>query len=154
HRSVTLFRRISPSIISYPPGNYKCSGPSRRTGCKNPPGVLSFGQGGGTMEEREILEGCVLFRGLDLEETLTQLGGRREEYPARTVAVQEGERVDRLEILLTGTMRAVRLDADGSEVLYQQLYPGYLVAGEVACTPKRTSPYSVCTLEPCAVWRV
>ena len=106
------------------------------------------------MEEREILKGCVLFRGLDLEETLTQLGGRREEYPARTVAVQEGERVDRLEILLTGTMRAVRLDADGSEVLYQQLYPGYLVAGEVACTPKRTSPYSVCTLEPCAVWRV
>ena len=92
------------------------------------------------MEEREILKGCVLFRGLDLEETLTQLGGRREEYPARTVAVQEGERVDRLEILLTGTMRAVRLDADGSEVLYQQLYPGYLVAGEVACTPKRTRP--------------
>ena len=62
--------------------------------------------------------------------------------------------MDRLEILLTGTMRAVRLDADGSEFLYQQLYPGYLVAGEVACTPKRTSPYSVCTLEPCAVWRV
>ena len=38
------------------------------------------------MEEREILEGCVLFRGLDLEETLTQLGGRREEYPAMSLS--------------------------------------------------------------------
>ena len=106
------------------------------------------------MEEEEVLRRCVLFRGLDPEETLARLGARREEYPARAVAVQEGKRVDWLEVLLTGTMRAVRLDADGSEFLYQQLYPGYLVAGEVACTPKRTSPYSVCTLEPCTVWRV
>lgn len=106
------------------------------------------------MEDREILAGSVLFRGLEPEEVVPLLGGRREEYPANRVVIQEGERVDRLEVLLSGTMRAVRLDADGSEFLYQQLFPGYLVAGEVACTPRRTSPYSVCTLERCTTWSV
>lgn len=82
------------------------------------------------MEDCEILRSCVLFRGL------------------------EAERVDRLEVLLSGAMRAVRLDADGSEFLYQQLNPGYLVAGEVACTPRRTSPYAVRTLERCTTWSI
>lgn len=106
------------------------------------------------MEGWEPLKSCVLFRGLDLEEALAKLDGRQEGYPAHALTIQEGERVDWLGVLLTGTMRAVRLDADGSEFLYQQLHPGYLVAGEVACTPRRTSPYSVYTPEPCVVWRV
>ena len=99
------------------------------------------------MEDCGILAGCVLFRGLEADRVAPLLGGRREEYPANRVVIQEGERVDRLEVLLSGAMRAVRLDADGSEFLYQQLNPGYLVAGEGACTPRRTSPYAVRTLE-------
>ena len=109
------------------------------------------------MEDQAILDvlgRCVLFRGLDPGETALLLGGRVREYVPRTWVVQEGERVDRLEVLLAGAMRAVRLDADGGEFLYQHLRPGFLVAGEVACTPRRTSPYAVYTLEACATWSI
>ena len=92
------------------------------------------------MEDREILAGSVLFRGLEADRVAPLLGGRREEYPANRVVIQEGERVDRLEVLLSGTMRAVRLDADGSEFLYQQLFPGYLVAGGWPAPPGAPAP--------------
>lgn len=51
-------------------------------------------------------------------------------------------------------MRAAKLEENGAEFLYQQLLPGYLVAGEVLCTPRRTCPYTVYTQEPCRVWWV
>ena len=107
------------------------------------------------MTEKESLHSlntCILFRGLDPAEVVPLLGGVRTDYPARTEVVAAGNRVDRLEVLLSGTMRAVRLDADGSEFLYQQLRPGFLVAGEAACTPKRTCPYTVYAMEDCAAW--
>ncbi len=103
--------------------------------------------------ELDALGRCPLFRGLAPGTALSALDGRRETYPAGATVVQTGETVDHLEVLLSGTMRAVRLDADGREFLYQHLRPGYLVAGEVACTPRRTSPYSVYAPEPCTVWR-
>lgn len=106
------------------------------------------------MEPLDILNTCILFRGLDPAETVPLLGGLLTDYPAQAEVVAEGSRVDRLEVLLAGTMRAARLDADGSEFLYQQLRPGFLVAGEAACTPKRTCPYTVYTLETCATWWV
>lgn len=106
------------------------------------------------MELREYLKNCILFRGLEPADTVPLLDGVWSDYPAQTEVVAEGSRVDRLEVLLSGAMRAVRLDADGSEFLYQQLRPGFLVAGEAACTPKRTCPYTVYTLERCATWFV
>lgn len=106
------------------------------------------------METPDGLKDCVLFRGLDPAEAAPLLEGRLQTYAPRTAVVQEGERVDRLEVLLSGAMRAVRLDADGGEFLYQHLRPGFLVAGEVACTPRRTSPYAVYALEGCATWSV
>lgn len=106
------------------------------------------------MEPMEVLGDCILFRDLDPAETIPLLGGTWSDYPTQTVVVAEGSRVDRLEVLLSGSMRAARLDADGSEFLYQQLRPGFLVAGEAACTPKRTCPYTVYALERCVTWSV
>ncbi|WP_165450538.1 Crp/Fnr family transcriptional regulator [Intestinimonas massiliensis (ex Afouda et al. 2020)] len=106
------------------------------------------------MEPLDILKTCILFRGLDPAEVVPLLEGAWSDYPAQAEVVAEGNRVDRLEVLLSGTMRAARLDADGSEFLYQQLRPGFLVAGEAACTPKRTCPYTVYALERCATWSV
>lgn len=104
------------------------------------------------MELLEEMKSCILFRGLDPAEVIPLLGGGVVSYPPRATVVAEGSRVDRLEVLLTGAMRAVGMDADGSEFLYQQLRPGFLVAGEIPCTPKRTCPYTVYTLEACSTW--
>lgn len=104
------------------------------------------------MEELVQLKNCVLFRGLDPQQAAPLLGAQVEAYPERAIIIHDGDVVNRLEVLLTGRMRAVGYGADGTEFLYQQLCPGYLVAGEVACTPKRTSPYSVYTLTPCTTW--
>ena len=74
--------------------------------------------------ELDALGRCPLFRGLAPGTALSALDGRRETYPAGATVVQTGETVDHLEVLLSGTMRAVRLDADGREFLYQHLRPG------------------------------
>lgn len=104
------------------------------------------------MDELDNLRNCVLFRGLDPEQAAPLLDPQIETYPQGATVVHDGGLVQRLEVLLQGSMRAVRQDVDGTEFLYQQLYPGYLVAGEVACTPKRTSPYTVYALTPCTTW--
>lgn len=104
------------------------------------------------MEPTDYLSACILFRNLEPKQVLPLLEGRIQEYPAQAAVIQEGERMNRLEVLLSGAMHAVRLDADGSEFLYQRLRPGFLVAGEAACTPKRTCPYAIYTLESCATW--
>lgn len=104
------------------------------------------------MEELARLRDCVLFRGIDPLQAAPLLNPRVDTYPERRIILHDGDVVNRLEVLLRGSMRAVRHGADGTEFLYQQLCPGYLVAGEVACTPKRTSPYSVYTLTPCTTW--
>ena len=104
------------------------------------------------MEDWEALRSCLLFRGLDPAQTAPLLGGQAERYPERTTVIHDGARIDRLEVLLTGSMRAIRHNVDGTEFLYQQLRPGYLVAGEVACTPKRTCPYTVYAPEACTTW--
>nr|WP_279287845.1 cyclic nucleotide-binding domain-containing protein [Pseudoflavonifractor hominis] len=101
----------------------------------------------------EQLKECVLFRGA-AGAALERLAGTVEELPAGRIVIQAGETLARLGILLEGTMRAAKLEENGAEFLYQQLLPGYLVAGEVLCTPRRTCPYTVYTQEPCRVWWV
>lgn len=104
------------------------------------------------MEIPACLERCVLFRGLDPSQVIPLLDPQIERYPQRVTVIHDGDPVHRLEVLLEGNMRCARQDVDGVELLYQQLHPGYLVAGEVACTPKRTCPYTVYTLTPCTTW--
>ena len=105
------------------------------------------------MEDLEQLKECVLFRGA-AGAALERLAGTVEELPAGRIVIQAGETLARLGILLEGTMRAAKLEENGAEFLYQQLLPGYLVAGEVLCTPRRTCPYTVYTQSPCRVWWV
>jgi len=105
------------------------------------------------VEDLEQLKECVLFRGA-AGAALERLAGTVEELPAGRIVIQAGETLARLGILLEGTMRAAKLEENGAEFLYQQLLPGYLVAGEVLCTPRRTCPYTVYTQSPCRVWWV
>lgn len=100
-----------------------------------------------TEEELTLLRRCPLFRGLDPASLLQPLQAAPLALPAGAFLVQQGEVVDKLYLLLTGAMRAAKFDPDGGEFLYQQLLPGYLAGGEVACTPRKTSPYAIYAVE-------
>ena len=100
-----------------------------------------------TEAEEALLQSCVLFRGLAPAAVLPALGPIPLTLPAGAFLVQQGEVVDKLYVLLSGALRAARFEADGSEFLYQQLLPGYLAGGEVACTPRKTSPYAIYAVE-------
>ena len=80
------------------------------------------------------------------------LNGTEILVPAGQFLIRQGERVDRIWIVLDGKLHAACFGAEGKEFLYQQLLPGYLAAGEVACTPKKTSPYDVYAVENCRLW--
>lgn len=97
--------------------------------------------------EEALLQTCVLFRGLDPATVLPALGPTPVTITAGSFLLQQGERVEQLYVLLSGALRAARFEADGSEFLYQQLLPGYLAGGEVACTPRKTSPYAIYAVE-------
>lgn len=100
-----------------------------------------------TEAETALLRRCPLFRGLDPARALAALDPGLLCVPAGAFLVEQGERVDRLCLLLSGAMRASKFDPDGGEFLYQQLLPGYLAGGEVACTPRKTSPYAIYAVE-------
>lgn len=112
-----------------------------------------------TAEEEDLLRRCALFRGLDPAPVLRALDPALLCVPAGAFLVQQGEVVDKLYLLLSGALRAAKFDPDGGEFLYQQLLPGYLAGGEVACTPRKTSPYAIYAVEdarllaiPWAAW--
>lgn len=98
-------------------------------------------------EEELLLRRCPLFRGLDPAPLLPALAPSLLCVPAGAFLVQQGEVVDKLYVLLSGSMRSAKFDPDGDEFLYQQLLPGYLAGGEVACTPRKTSPYAIYAVE-------
>ena len=104
------------------------------------------------MEDLNILKNCILFKDLDPEKVCPLLEGSIEEYAAGTVVIREEQRMDQLEILLSGAMQAVKLEMDGSKFMYQHLRPSFLVAGEVVCTKTRICLYEVSATENSRVW--
>lgn len=105
-----------------------------------------------TSEDLDILHRCTLFRGLNATEVATQLDGAVTAYPAGHFLVHEGETVAQIHVILSGVLRASKFEVGGSEFLYQQLYTSYLAGGEVACTPRKNSPYAIYTVTESRLW--
>ena len=100
----------------------------------------------------KIIGRCPLFRNLDAEELIPTLHGFVSDIPEGTFLVQEGERIDRIWIVLSGTLHASHHTSTGREFLYQLLTPSFLAGGEIACTPRKTCPYCIYAASECSLW--
>lgn len=103
-------------------------------------------------QDLEIIARCTLFRGLCAKDVVPLLDGNTSSCPEGQFLIQEGERIDRLWILLSGTLHASRYEPNGQEFLYQQILPSYMAGGEVSCTPRKTSPYDIYAASDCRLW--
>ncbi len=105
-----------------------------------------------TDEEQSSLSRCTLFRGLNAAELLPRLNGTITDCPAGQFWTNEGDVIDRVAVLLTGTLHAACFERNGREFLYQQILPSYLVGGEIVCTPKKTCPYGIYAASDSRIW--
>ena len=105
-----------------------------------------------TANDIKTLSRCPLFRNLDLEQLLPLLHGRISSFPEGHFLVHEGEKIERVWIVLSGTLHASHHTSTGREFLYQLLIPSYMAGGEIACTPRKTCPYSIYATCDCRLW--
>lgn len=105
-----------------------------------------------TVQDRRTLSLCPLFRGLELDVLLPQLDGCCHDIQQGQFLIHEGEVMERVWIVLGGVLHAARLDVSGREFLYQQLLPSCLAGGEVSCTKRKTSPYSIYASSDSRLW--
>ncbi len=103
-----------------------------------------------TKREKEILRQCWFFKEMEDQEIVTflkQSNSYCKAYGKGEVIFYEGDIVNQIGIILSGSCAIVKLYPDGSEHLFQKLSVGYLTGVEIACTNKKFSPYSICCLE-------
>lgn len=105
-----------------------------------------------TKEDIETLSRCILFRGLDVESMIPLLAGTVSIWPTGHFLVHEGEVLDQVTVVLSGSLHAACFERSGKEFLYQQILPSYLAGGEVVCTPIKTSPYCIYVDVDCRIW--
>lgn len=105
-----------------------------------------------TDNDIKMIHRSPLFRNLDAEQLIPSLHGRISSFSEGSFLVQEGERIDRIWIVLSGTLHASHHTSTGREFLYQLLTPSNLAGGEIACTPRKTCPYCIYTASPCRLW--
>ena len=105
-----------------------------------------------TPEDFTTLRHCILFQDLDPEAVVPLLSGTIHSAPAGQFLLQEGDVVDQVALLLSGTIHASFFGTTGKEFLYQQLLPASLVSGEIVCTPRQISPYSMYAEQNVRLW--
>lgn len=103
-------------------------------------------------EDLETLNRCILFRKLDTNTLIPLLAGTVTAWPAGHFLVHEGEVLDSVTVVLSGSLHASCFDRSGKEFLYQQILPSYLAGGEVVCTPRKTCPYNIYVNTDCRLW--
>lgn len=103
-------------------------------------------------KQRKILAACPLFEGLDPRDLLSRVESTTVRLSAGQYLFMEGDVVDRVFVLLEGTLHGGILDEAGREFLYQQLHPSYLAGGEIVCTPRKTAPYHIYATEDSLLW--
>lgn len=107
------------------------------------------------MEIRNELYQCLLFRDMEREKAkdiIANLGGKIREYQRNEIVIAEENRVDEVGILLFGEICKVRYYSDGTEQMVQKLKKSYLVGLEIAVSLKKTSPYTMYTVQPSIVY--
>lgn len=97
----------------------------------------------------------LVFGGLEEEEfisALSVLGGRVKELPPGSTYKMGGERVDRIGIILDGSLILSKMMESGAENLIQKLGTGYLVNAPVTCSPTRINPFFIHTEEGAVIY--
>ncbi len=100
--------------------------------------------------ERAALLGCGLFAGMDdaqAEALLGCLGGQRMHYEKNAVLWRAGQRVQACAVVLSGSVRAEAVRADGTHALVARHGPGGLVGDILMATPEGVSPVYVIAAE-------
>lgn len=102
----------------------------------------------------EILMKSPFFKGVPKEEIsliLSRLSARHRKYGTGETILWEGDRVQEVGILLTGSARSMKTDLDGRQVLITLLSPGSYIGVLLAASKARTSPVSVQAQAPSQV---
>ena len=99
---------------------------------------------------KKTLLSCALFRGVreeELEGLLGCLGARERAYEKGQVILAEGDKADRMGLLLEGSAQVIREDYDGNRSIVTWLGPGDLFAEAFACAGLAAMPVSVVAAE-------
>jgi len=92
------------------------------------------------------MDNCRIFSGLSKQQIKSaeqQLEGSIRTYRPGEIIIGEDAIVDHIGIILKGHASIVKFTVSGRELLMQKLVPCDLVGAEIACTRKKTAPYSV-----------
>jgi len=93
-----------------------------------------------------VLQSCALFQNIaagDIPGLLTCLGAGLRSYKKQQQILSEGDRADRLGILLSGSAAVVNQDIYGNRSILSSVQPGQLFAESFACSGVEVLPVSV-----------
>lgn len=107
-------------------------------------------------EERLIQESAIFneFSSEELREFFKNIGAYVKLYGKGEFLFYEGDIVDQIGVILSGEVAIVKLYPDGAEHLLQKLKEGYMTGIEIACTEKKVSPYSTCSLSDVKILKI
>ncbi len=106
-------------------------------------------------EIAEVLQQSRLFKHLEpdtVKVLVPLLNGRVRAYKSGEMIFQEGDRVERIGIILEGTVCLAKLHDDGSENLMEKLGTPMMVGTEIACTKSKLSPYMMYCESDCQIY--
>ena len=101
------------------------------------------------------LYNCLLFRNMEkakAESIIRLLDGKTKCYQKNEIVISEQSRVDEIGILLSGEICKVQYYSDGMEQMGQKLKKSYMVGLEIAVSLKKTSPYTMYSVQPSVVY--
>lgn len=95
---------------------------------------------------------CALFEGVDvdrLDELKLALGASKRSFGKGEVIINQGDRTDKLGVVLSGRIEAVHLDANGNSTLISTLGAGEVFADFLAANGTMRSPVSLISMDGC-----
>lgn len=98
------------------------------------------------VEKKDVLESAALFAGIKPELILGLLrciGAREVKVPKGGRIIEEGEPAAQFGILLSGSGRSVKTDAEGRVILITLLSPGSEIGVLLCANPDHRSPVTV-----------
>ncbi|QQZ62363.1 Crp/Fnr family transcriptional regulator [Paenibacillus sonchi] len=101
-----------------------------------------------------VLQACLLFRGRSVEEIeslLQKMIYTVSEYPRKTVILAEGDKADRLGIVLSGRVEVQKNHPTGSGVTIAHLNQGQTIGEAVLFRRNNSVPATVTASDPCTV---
>ena len=101
-----------------------------------------------------VLNGSPLFQGItrnDIEAILSCLSATQKDFQKDQSIVREGDNVNNMGILLSGTAQSVKTDITGKQVIVTLIEPGNYIGVLLAASHNRTSPVTVQARENLAV---